>query len=40
MARAIGEVLDRPLPPEVLREAVRDYDVGLSARRYLEVLGL
>jgi glycosyltransferase involved in cell wall biosynthesis len=40
MAAAIGTVLQRPLPREVLMAAVRDYDVELSARRYLEVLGL
>jgi glycosyltransferase involved in cell wall biosynthesis len=40
MAAAIGTVLQRPLPREVLIAAVRDYDVELSARRYLEVLGL
>jgi glycosyltransferase involved in cell wall biosynthesis len=40
MARAIGEALDRPLPRDALKAAVREYDVELSARRYLEVLGL
>jgi glycosyltransferase involved in cell wall biosynthesis len=40
MARAIGEVLDRPLPRDLLVAAVREYDVELSARRYLDVLGL
>lgn len=40
LARAIAETLDRPLPPEVLREAVAEYTVEKSAARYLKVLGI
>ena len=40
LAAAIAEVLRRPLSRATLAQAVRDYDVGLSARRYLEALGL
>lgn len=40
LAEAMMDALARPLPPEVLREAVRDYQVEVSARRYLAAFGL
>ena len=40
LAGAMREALDHPLPPEILKSAVRDYAAETSARRYLEVLGL
>lgn len=39
LARAMEETLRRPLPPETLREAVRDYRLEISARGYLEAFG-
>uniref|UniRef100_A0A832EE83 Glycosyltransferase n=1 Tax=Desulfacinum infernum TaxID=35837 RepID=A0A832EE83_9BACT len=38
MAKAILRVLENPPDPERLREAVADYTVDKSARRYLDVL--
>ncbi len=40
LAAAMSATLDAPLPPEVLRTAVADYEQGQSARRYLAVIGL
>ncbi len=40
LARAMRETLQDPLPPEVLREAVRAYTVATSTEGYLEALGL
>jgi glycosyltransferase involved in cell wall biosynthesis len=39
LARAIEHTLAQPLPSDVLRSAVREYEQGRSARRYLEALG-
>lgn len=40
LGSAMAATLDGPLPPETLRSAVREYEQGQSALRYLEVLGL
>jgi glycosyltransferase involved in cell wall biosynthesis len=40
LARAMGEVLDHPLPAATLREAAAPYNRAQSARGYLRVLGL
>ena len=40
LARAMEETLLRPLAPEVLREAVRDDRLDVSARGYLNAFGL
>ncbi|MCO6442396.1 MAG: glycosyltransferase [Nitrococcus mobilis] len=40
MAAAMGRVLDSPPPAGMLREAVREYSVDVSAGRYLKVLRL
>ncbi len=40
MAQAMRQVLDRPLPAAQLQQAVADYRAQISARRYLELLGL
>jgi glycosyltransferase involved in cell wall biosynthesis len=40
LADAMLQALEHPLPPEALREAVREYRAEVSARRYLEALGL
>jgi len=40
LAAAMGETLDRHLPPETLQEAVAEYSQETSARRYLAALGL
>lgn len=42
-ARALAQAMDRtlaqPLPSDVLRSAVQEYEQGRSARRYLEAMG-
>lgn len=38
LARAMEETLAHPLPPDILKEAVSDFEIGYSARRYLDVL--
>ena len=38
LAKAMAQTLDHPKPPERLQEAVRAFEIGYSARRYLEVL--
>lgn len=40
LAAAMAKVLREPPQPGVIRAAVREYDVELSADRYLEILGL
>ncbi|MFY9976142.1 MAG: glycosyltransferase, partial [Chromatiaceae bacterium] len=40
LGTAMAATLDGSLPPETLRSAVREYEQGQSALRYLEVLGL
>ncbi|MCC5859229.1 MAG: glycosyltransferase [Ectothiorhodospiraceae bacterium] len=40
LADAMVAVLDRPLPADTLREAVRDYREDASARHYLRILGV
>lgn len=40
LAQAMIDTLAAPLPPETLREAVAEYRVEISARRYLQQLGL
>ncbi|MEW6676314.1 MAG: glycosyltransferase [Pseudomonadota bacterium] len=40
LAQAMQQVLDAPPAPESLRAAVAEYRADLSARRYLETLGL
>jgi glycosyltransferase involved in cell wall biosynthesis len=40
LARAMEETLSRPLAPDVLREAVRDDRLEVSARGYLDAFGL
>jgi glycosyltransferase involved in cell wall biosynthesis len=40
LSAAMAATLDHPLPPDVLRSAVSEYEQDRSARRYLEVLGL
>lgn len=40
MALAMRATLDAPLPPEILKSAVAAYVPDISARRYLETLGL
>jgi glycosyltransferase involved in cell wall biosynthesis len=40
LAEAMHAALANPLPGDTLREAVREYTVEASARRYLEVLGV
>jgi hypothetical protein len=36
----MAEILDHPQVPEILRAAVSEYRQEVSARRYLETLGL
>jgi len=38
LAEAMESTLEHPLPPDLLKEAVREFEIGFSARRYLEVL--
>lgn len=38
LAEAMKSTLENPLPPETLKEGVRDFEIGVSARRYLDVL--
>ncbi|HEC12901.1 MAG TPA: glycosyltransferase [Acidiferrobacteraceae bacterium] len=38
LAAAILQTLDHPLPPEQLKNAVREYNVETSARRHLEIM--
>jgi glycosyltransferase involved in cell wall biosynthesis len=40
LAAAMAEILDHPQVPEILRAAVSEYRQEVSARRYLETLGL
>lgn len=40
MARAITETLNKPLPPEQLKQAVSGYTVEASTRAYLSAMGL
>ncbi|MGQ9831122.1 MAG: glycosyltransferase [Thermochromatium sp.] len=40
LAQAMEQTLCRPLPPEVLRAAVDDYRLDVSARGYLDAFGL
>jgi glycosyltransferase involved in cell wall biosynthesis len=40
LAKAMAATLDNPLSAEFLREAVKDYTVGNSARAYLKAFGL
>lgn len=40
LAEAMRLTLERPLPAQVLRDAVSEYEVARSAARYLEVLGV
>ena len=39
LAQAMERTLARPLPADVLRSAVQEYEQDRSARHYLEVLG-
>lgn len=38
LAMAMASTLAHPLPAETLKEAVREFEMGFSARRYLDVL--
>ncbi|WP_456430859.1 glycosyltransferase [Thermosulfuriphilus sp.] len=38
LSQAMVKTLKNPLPPEILKEAVREYHQGYSARRYLQIL--
>lgn len=38
LAAAMARTLQNPLPSEVLKEAVRPFEIGYSARRYLDIL--
>ncbi len=40
LADAILKTLDQPLPADTLRAAVTEYTAEISARRYLDILGL
>lgn len=40
LAKAMAAVLDQPMAPETLQQAVREYNADTSARRYLEILGV
>lgn len=40
LAEAMGETLDNPLPTATLQQAVADFGLARSTRRYLEELGL
>jgi glycosyltransferase involved in cell wall biosynthesis len=40
LAEAMERTLAEPLPADVLRSAVQDYRAEVSARRYLEVMGI
>lgn len=40
MAAAILQTLQRPPPPDLLKEAVAEYNAGTSAGRYLTLMGL
>jgi len=40
MAKSMAETLDHPLPPEVLKAAVAEYEQMQSAEQYLEALGV
>lgn len=40
LAAAMAHALDHPLPAECLRRAVAEYTQSVSARRYLETLGI
>jgi glycosyltransferase involved in cell wall biosynthesis len=40
LSEAMARTLAEPLPAETLRGAVRDYRAEVSARRYLEVMGI
>jgi glycosyltransferase involved in cell wall biosynthesis len=39
LARAMERTLAQPLPSEMLKSAVQEYEQDRSARRYLEALG-
>lgn len=38
LAKAMKDTLEHPLPPEVLKAAVAEFEIGYSAKRYIEVL--
>ncbi len=38
LAKVMAETLDNPLPPETLKAGVQAFEIGFSARRYLQVL--
>ncbi len=40
LADAMARVLERPPAAEILQQAVREYNAGTSATRYLEILGV
>jgi len=40
MARAMAQVLESPLPRELLKEAVEPFRTQKAVRRYVETLGL
>ncbi|WP_367027468.1 glycosyltransferase [Methylococcus sp. ANG] len=40
LAAAMAHALDHPLPPQTLRQAVSEYTRAISARNYLEALGI
>jgi glycosyltransferase involved in cell wall biosynthesis len=40
LAEAMAGVLDKPMAPDTLQQAVREYNAETSARRYLEILGV
>jgi glycosyltransferase involved in cell wall biosynthesis len=40
LADTMAHVLDQPMAPESLQDAVREYNAETSAKRYLEILGV
>jgi hypothetical protein len=38
LAKVMAETLENPLPPETLKAGVQAFEIGFSARRYLQVL--
>lgn len=38
LAKAMAATLENPLPSEILKAGVREFEIGFSARRYLDVL--
>jgi glycosyltransferase involved in cell wall biosynthesis len=40
LARNMGQVLDHPLPPEILKQAAKPFTVSASADAYLQLMGL